>query len=97
MDATIKPNLRALLPVLFSFFVMGFIDIVGTATSNIKADLNLNNTLAGLLPNFILIWFLVLSVPFGILTNRIGRKTPYRSATSSQWRRCSFPCRCFWG
>ncbi len=74
MDATIKPNLRALLPVLFSFFVMGFIDIVGTATSNIKADLNLNNTLAGLLPNFILIWFLVLSVPFGILTNRIGRK-----------------------
>lgn len=74
MNTTAKTNLRALLPVLFSFFVMGFIDIVGTATSNIKADLNLSNTLAGLLPNFILIWFLILSVPFGLLAGRVGRK-----------------------
>ncbi len=75
MNTTAKPTLKALLPVLFAFFVMGFVDIVGTATSNIKADLNLSNSLAGLLPNFILIWFLFLSVPFGLMMNRIGRKT----------------------
>lgn len=67
-------NTGLILPVLFSFFVMGFVDIVGTATLNIKTALGLSNTLAGLLPNFILIWFLVLSIPVGILMSRIGRK-----------------------
>lgn len=65
----------AIAPVLFSFFIMGFVDIVGVATNNIKYDLGLSNTMAGLFPNFILIWFLLLSLPFGMLMSRIGRKT----------------------
>ena len=63
-----------LLPVLFSFFVMGFVDIVGTATANIKAEMGLSNALAGLLPNFIFVWFVVCSIPVGLMMNRIGRR-----------------------
>lgn len=65
---------KQILPVLFCFFIMGFVDIVGTATANIKQDLNLSNTLAGLLPNFIFIWFIICSIPIGLMMNRIGRK-----------------------
>jgi len=64
-----------LLPVLFGFFVMGFVDIVGVATNKIQGDLGLSSTMAGLLPNFIFIWFLICSVPTGLLMRRIGRKT----------------------
>ena len=67
-------KLSLLLPVLFCFFIMGFVDIVGTAISNIKNDFGLSDTVAGLLPNFIFIWFLVLSIPTGIMMGRIGRK-----------------------
>ena len=28
----------AVLPVMFGFFIMGFVDIVGVATSYVKAD-----------------------------------------------------------
>jgi fucose permease len=70
-----KNNTTLLLPVLSGFFVMGFIDIVGTATSNIKSDFNLSGTVAGLLPNFIFVWFIICSIPTGLLMRRIGRKT----------------------
>ena len=63
------------LPVLFSFFIMGFVAIVGAATHEIKGTLHLSSTVAGLLPNFIFIWFLICSVPAGLLMRRIGRKT----------------------
>lgn len=64
-----------LLPVLFCFFVMGFVDIVGTAVANIKDTLGLSSTMAGVLPNFIFIWFLVCSIPAGMMMRRVGRKT----------------------
>lgn len=70
----VKYTRAGLLPVLFCFFVMGFVDIVGTATSNIQADMGLSNTLAGLLPNFIFVWFVICAIPVGMLMNRIGRK-----------------------
>ena len=63
-----------LLPVLFCFFIMGFVDIVGTAVANIKDVLGLSSTMAGLLPNFIFIWFLFCSIPAGMLMRRYGRK-----------------------
>ena len=63
------------LPVLFSFFIMGFVALVGAATHEIKGALHLSSTVAGLLPNFIFIWFLICSVPAGLLMRRIGRKT----------------------
>lgn len=62
-------------PVLASFFVMGFCDVVGIATSYLKHDFALSESLAGFIPSMVFIWFLFLSVPAAILMNRIGRKT----------------------
>jgi len=53
---------------------MGFVDLVGIATNYVKADFQLSDTMANLLPSMVFFWFLVGSVPTGILMNRIGRK-----------------------
>jgi FHS family L-fucose permease-like MFS transporter len=67
-------SLSKLLPVLFAFFIMGFVDVVGIATNYVKKDFLLSDTLANLLPMMVFLWFLVLSVPTGLLMNTIGRK-----------------------
>jgi fucose permease len=61
-------------PVLFAFFVMGFVDVIGIATSHIKEDFALSETMAKMLPFLLFIMFLLFSVPTGMLMNRIGRK-----------------------
>lgn len=61
-------------PVLFGFFVMGFCDVVGIATSYVKQDFGLNETVAGFIPSMVFVWFLLLAVPAAIAMNRIGRK-----------------------
>lgn len=64
-----------ILPVMFGFFIMGFVDIIGIAINYVKQDfLFLNDTLANLLAMSCFFWFLVLSIPTGMLMNRIGRK-----------------------
>lgn len=67
-------NLTKALPVLFGFFVMGFCDVVGISTSYVKQDFNLSESLAGLIPSMVFIWFLLLSVPVAIAMNKVGRK-----------------------
>ena len=62
------------LPVLFGFFVMGFCDVVGISTSYVKQDFNLSESLAGLIPSMVFIWFLLLSIPVAIAMNKAGRK-----------------------
>jgi MFS transporter, FHS family, L-fucose permease len=62
------------LPVLFGFFVMGFVDVVGIAANYVKKDFALNDTLANLLPMMVFLWFLIFSVPTGLLMNKIGRR-----------------------
>jgi MFS transporter, FHS family, L-fucose permease len=71
---TKKISLLVITPVLFSFFVMSFCDLVGIGVDNAKADFNLSNSLAQLIPLAVFIWFFVLSVPIGILQDRIGKK-----------------------
>ncbi len=63
-----------LLPVLFGFFIMGFVDVVGIATNYVKKDFALSDSLANLLPMMVFLWFAVFSVPTGLLMNAIGRK-----------------------
>lgn len=63
-----------LIPIMMAFFVMGFVDLVGIATNYVKTDFNLSDTLSNLLPSMVFFWFLVFSVPTGLLMNRIGRK-----------------------
>lgn len=67
-------SLIKLLPVLFGFFIMGFVDVVGIATNYVKQDFALSDTLANMLPMTLFLWFAVLSVPTGLLMNKLGRK-----------------------
>ena len=67
-------NLKKILPILFGFFIVGFVDLVGTATNNIKHDFNLSDSMASTLPMVVFLWFLIFSIPVGLLMNRIGRK-----------------------
>lgn len=70
-----KSNLSMILPIMFGFFVMGFVDIIGMTTANIKSDFAaLNDTIVNLLASSCFIWFLLISVPTGMLMNKIGRK-----------------------
>lgn len=67
-------NYAKLIPVLLAFFVMGFVDLVGIATNYVKVDFELNDTLANLFPSMVFFWFLIFSVPSGVLMNKIGRR-----------------------
>ena len=63
-----------LVPVMLCFFAMGFVDLVGIASNYVKADLNLSDAEANIFPSLVFFWFLIFSVPTGVLMNRIGRK-----------------------
>ena len=69
-----KSNLSLIVPVMFTFFIMGFVDMVGTATNYVKADFQLSDTMANFLPSMVFLWFFFLSVPTSLLMNRIGKK-----------------------
>ena len=64
----------AILPVLFAFLVMGFGDVSGVVTSHVKEDFALSETIAGLIPMAIFVWFLILSAPTALMMNKMGRK-----------------------
>lgn len=64
----------AIIPVMLCFFAMGFVDMVGIASNYVKEDLALNDSTANMFPSLVFFWFLIFSVPTGILMNRIGRK-----------------------
>lgn len=71
-----KTNLsnKAIYPILFGFFVMGFVDVVGIATNYVKVDFSLSDTLANLIPMMVFLWFAIFSIPTGILMGRIGQR-----------------------
>lgn len=69
-----KTNKFAILSLMLCFFAMGFVDLVGIASNYVKADLNLSDSEANLFPSLVFFWFLIFSVPTGMLMNRIGRK-----------------------
>lgn len=43
--------------VMFCFFAMGFVDLVGTASNFVKEDLGLNDSIANLMPSLVFFWF----------------------------------------
>ena len=64
-----------MLPLLAGFFVMGFGDIIGTVMNQVKAECAANaDSISWLMPIFAYVWFLVVSIPTGVLSGRIGRK-----------------------
>ena len=69
-----KTNKLAIVPVMLCFFAMGFVDLVGIASNYVKEDLALSDSTANMLPSLVFFWFLIFSVPTGMLMNKIGRK-----------------------
>lgn len=69
-----KSTMLQIIPVILCFFAMGFVDLVGTASNYVQKDLGLTDSQANLFPSLVFFWFLIFSVPTGILMNRIGRK-----------------------
>lgn len=69
-----QTNKMAIISVMFCFFCMGFVDLVGIASNYVKADLHLSDSVANIFPSFVFFWFLIFSVPTGVLMNKIGRK-----------------------
>lgn len=69
-----RNSVWAALPVLFGFFVMGFCDIVGISSDYAASAFGWSQTMAGLIPSVVFVWFFLLGVPVGLMMNRIGRK-----------------------
>ena len=74
MTAKQQMKYGRLIPVMLCFFAMGFVDLVGIASNYVKADLALTDAQANIFPSLVFFWFLIFSVPTGMLMNRIGRK-----------------------
>jgi len=69
-----KSSLLQIAPVMLCFFAMGFVDLVGTASNYVQKDLGLSDSQANLFPSLVFFWFLIFSVPTGMLMNMIGSK-----------------------
>lgn len=73
-QATRRSSMAQIIPVMLCFFAMGFVDLVGTASNYVQKDLALTDAQANLFPSLVFFWFLIFSVPTGMLMNKIGRK-----------------------
>lgn len=69
-----KNSLKQFLPVIFSFYVMGFVDVVGLATGYVKQDFGLSNGVAQILPFMVFIWFALLAIPTGVFQDNHGKR-----------------------
>ena len=76
-----KTNKIAIISVMLCFFCMGFVDLVGIASNYVKADLGLTDKVANTLPSLVFFWFLIFSVPTGMLMNKIA----VRKRCSCHW------------
>ena len=74
MDNSKNSSLSKLIPVMLCFFAMGFVDLVGITSNYVKADLGLSDSQANIFPSLVFFWFLIFSVPTGMLMSRIGQK-----------------------
>ncbi len=69
-----ETSIKQFLPVIFSFYVMGFVDVVGLATGYIKKDFGLSNGVAQILPFMVFIWFALLAIPTGVFQDNRGKR-----------------------
>lgn len=80
MKTPIYVSKNTLFPILFGFFVMGFVDVVGIAANYVKKDFILSETLTNLLPMMVFFWFAVFSIPAGVMMSKIGKKNTVATA-----------------
>ena len=50
-----------LIPIMLTFFAMGFVDLVGIASNYVKADFSLSDSLTNLLPS--MVFFFAMMIP----------------------------------
>ena len=81
-----------LIPVMLVFFTMGFVDLVGIASNYVQKDLNLTDAEANIFPSLVFFWFLIFSVPTGMLMNRIGRKKTVLLSLAITFASLLLPC-----
>lgn len=65
---------KIILPVLFAFFIVSFVDLVGTGVDELKQSADTPAYILQLIPFVAFIWFFLLSVPAGIWQARHGKK-----------------------
>lgn len=66
--------MAAMIPIMFCFFSMGFVDLCGVCSNQLKTDFKLTDSQANLVPTLTFVWFFICSVPVSLLMNKIGRK-----------------------
>ncbi|OTA26665.1 MFS transporter [Alloscardovia macacae] len=81
-NAAKKRKAAQIVPVFIAFFIMAFVDLVGTATNYVKPEFGLSDTVANLFTTMVFFWFLLLSIPTGMVMNAIGRR---RTVILSIW------------
>ncbi|WP_430816092.1 MFS transporter [Carboxylicivirga sp. RSCT41] len=69
-----KIHPKIVLPVLFSFLIVSFVDLVGTGVDELKQSSETPAYLLQLIPFVAFIWFFLLSVPAGIWQSKVGKK-----------------------
>ena len=69
-----KNSLSIILPVMFGFLAMGFIDMIGLVTNNVRADFGMSDGLVNTISLSCYLWFLLLSIPVGMALSKWGRK-----------------------
>ena len=69
-----KNSLAVILPVMFGFLAMGFIDMIGLVTNNVRADFNMSDGMVNTISLSCYLWFLLLSIPVGMALTKWGRK-----------------------
>ena len=74
MNQTARTSNLVLIPLILTYFAMGFVDLVGIASNYLKVDLGLTDAEANIFPSLVFFWFLIFAVPTGMLMNRIGRR-----------------------
>ncbi len=67
-------SLFAVMAVMFGFFVMGFVDLIGKIAVHAEMDFSLSKEVASFLPSAVFLWFFVCAVPTGLLMNKLGRR-----------------------
>jgi FHS family L-fucose permease-like MFS transporter len=69
-----RTNPVVVIPVLLSFFVVSFIDLVGTGVDELKQNSDTPQYVLQLIPVVAFIWFFLLSVPVGVWQDKAGKK-----------------------
>lgn len=67
----------AIIPLMPGFSAMGFADLAGTASNDVKASLPFSDTRANILPSPVLSGVSIFSVPTGKLMNTLHKIHAY--------------------